>query len=489
MKIDLYNGDCLHIMKDIPTNSIDSIVTDPPYGLSQHDKSDIENALTAWLSGQEYTHNKAGFMNKTWDSFVPSPSVWKECFRVLKPGGHILCFAGTRTQDLMSISLRLAGFEKRDVIMNLYSQNDKLKDLYGSLDSEQQKMFAEAFSDDAGVLYAYGSGLPKGLDISKAIDKIKGAEREVVGYVDSRGMYDGIIRKSKALNDKWRSMEDRVDVVDLSKATMTVASTIEAKQWEGWKTALKPAYEPCLLFRKPVVGTVAENVLEYGVGGLNIDGCRVSIDKNIDSDQLRTMNTRDNDGRGMPTTVSGDTPQVFGEDGRFPANLTHDGSDDVGGMFPDVKTGDVKSYISKNTKGYAGGWGKLRDYNRQGDSGSASRFFYCSKAGKKDRDEGLDGFDVNSASGKYGSEKAPSKNNHPTVKPTNLMRYLVRMVTPPNGTCLDPFMGSGSTGKACALEGVNFVGIELNIDYFDIAKARIDYANKDKDSHFTLEDL
>lgn len=345
-------GDCLEIMRDIPDGSIDAIVTDPPYGLSDHRTSDVFSCLSSWLAGQEYLPNKKGFMGRTWDSWVPGPEVWREVFRVLKPGGHVVAFAGSRTHDLMSMALRLAGFECRDT-----------------------------------VLWVYGSGFPKSLDVSKAIDKAAGAEREVIG-VDER-----IARRQPRKG--YSPVLDKQSTFNGANANITAPATDAARQWQGWGTALKPAFEPALLFRKPLVGTVAENVLAHGAGALNIDGCRVE------------------DG-GEETSK-----------GRFPANLIHDGSDEVLAVFP----------------GAAGG--------------SAARFFYCAKASKTDR--GTD-------------------NSHPTVKPTELMRYLVRLVTPLGGTVLDPFMGSGSTGKAAVLEGFHFLGIEQDPNYFNIATERIQRA-------------
>lgn len=345
-------GDCLEIMRDIPDGSIDAIVTDPPYGLSDHRTSDVFSCLSSWLAGQEYLPNKKGFMGRTWDSWVPGPEVWREVFRVLKPGGHVVAFAGSRTHDLMSMALRLAGFECRDT-----------------------------------VLWVYGSGFPKSLDVSKAIDKAAGAEREVIG-VDER-----IARRQPRKG--YSPVLDKQSTFNGANANITAPATDAARQWQGWGTALKPAFEPALLFRKPLVGTVAENVLAHGAGALNIDGCRVE------------------DG-GEETSK-----------GRFPANLIHDGSDEVLAVFP----------------GAAGG--------------SAARFFYCAKASKTDR--GTD-------------------NSHPTVKPTELMRYLVRLVTPLGGTVLDPFMGSGSTGKAAVLEGFHFLGIEQDPSYFNIATERIQNA-------------
>src|SRR5690606_9010876 len=227
----LYEGDCLEVMRELPSESVDAVVTAPPYGLSR--EPDIEEVLRHWLAGDDYKHRGGGFMGKTWDSFVPGPAVWREVARVLKPGGHILCFAGTRTVDLMGISLRLGGFEVRDCLQ-----------------------------------WLYGSGFPKSLDVSKAIDKKLGAEREVVGPnpYSSPGRKPGVMHI--AGGNRRPAMGARI----------TAPATPEAKQWEGWGTALKPAYEPIILARKPLSeATVAENVLKWGTGALNIDGCRIAV--------------------------------------------------------------------------------------------------------------------------------------------------------------------------------------------------------------------
>lgn len=391
----LINGNSLDVLKTLPDNSVDAIVTDPPYGLSQHSQADIVNALTAWLAGEEYTHGKAGFMGKDWDSFVPSPMLFKECLRVLKPGGNMLCFAGARTQDLMGIAIRLAGFELRD-----------------------------------NALFLYGSGFPKGCNIAKGIDKALGIfekDRPVIGK-----------------NPSYRSNEyDWVGGVGgktpMRPLNKTGNVTPEAKRWEGWNTNIKPAYEPIIMARKPLDGTVVNNVLKHGVGGLNIDACRVESDD-----------------------VVGEREDKKNTQGRYPANVILDGSDSVEALFPYTKCGDKK--IGQISGGMFG-TGKSILYNQKGSEGSASRYFYHAKASKRDRDEGLE-----------------SMNGHPTVKNTALMRHLVRLVTPKGGIVLDPFMGSGSTGKACMYEGMQFIGIELNPEYIEIAKARIEFAKGDADA-------
>lgn len=372
-------GDCLEIMRDIPDGSIDAIVTDPPYGLSDHRTSDVFSCLSSWLAGQEYLPNKKGFMGRTWDSWVPGPEVWREVFRVLKPGGHVVAFAGSRTHDLMSMALRLAGFECRDT-----------------------------------VLWVYGSGFPKSLDVSKAIDKAAGAEREVIG-VDER-----IARRQPRKG--YSPVLDKQSTFNGANANITAPATDAARQWQGWGTALKPAFEPALLFRKPLDGTVAQNVLAHGTGALNIDGCRIGNEERTYSPKGTSVSAAM---IRVPEHRAGKAGDEVTVHGRFPSNVIHDGSPEVLAVFP----------------GAAGG--------------SAARFFYCAKASKTDR--GTD-------------------NSHPTVKPTELMRYLVRLVTPLGGTVLDPFMGSGSTGKAAVLEGFHFLGIEQDPSYFKIATERIQNA-------------
>lgn len=576
----IFHGDCLEVLRTLPDNSVDAVVTDPPYGLS--------------------------FMGKRWDYDAPSVDVWAECLRVLKPGGHLLAFAGTRTQHRMAVRIEDAGFEIRDMIA-----------------------------------WVYGSGFPKSLDVSKAIDKAAGAEREVVGYDASRARpnKEGYAKVTASVGERGGNAGHKDN-----GATITAPATEAAHQWQGWGTALKPALEPITVARKPLatcatnvlqmvesqlrdrgvrgeilwkpenasgaakskktpsldstrhsgqsatfaktadesatpsVGqqspksseqlgtngqnqttagsesfhgcttsgcanpssqpmevsapaagsesvisspsttstegehstaskftgkstpncgergsrpdtesfagiatgltgsmetvrisrdsegfflwpmglpkfvpgsplTVAENVLVHSTGALNIDGCRVG-------DTVETWPaTRSYAPGQMQPGGMGET-QATGKapPGRWPANLIHDGSDEVVAGFPDSngqqgKTGKRKQGVLYNAvdEGEAG-------IEPRGDTGSAARFFYCAKASKRDRDDG---------------------NHHPTVKPTDLMRYLCRLVTPPGGVVLDPFMGSGSTGKAAVLEGFQFIGIERDAEYLEIARARI----------------
>jgi len=340
------------------SDSLEALVTDPPYGLSKMTTENIQECLTNWLSGEKYTHKEKGFMNKAWDSFVPSPELWREVFRVLKPGAHGLVFAGSRTQDLMSISLRLAGFEVRDTLM-----------------------------------WVYGSGFPKSHNVSLSIQK-----------KDS-----------------------------------------ENTSWNGWGTALKPAYEPIILVRKPPVGSIAQNTLEYGCGGINVDATRIQYgeDENINFDAIHRQQAdpRDKGWSGHVAQV-GSEIKMFKEGGRFPANVM------------------IDEHI---------------------DQEEMKRYFYCAKASKKEREAGLKVFDaqiVNDGRKKeidnpFQRGLTKRHNTHPTVKPLDLMRYLVKLITPPNGTALDPFCGSGSTLCALALENMNGIGIELQEEYCEIAQARV----------------
>jgi DNA modification methylase len=422
--IELLHGDCLERLKELPDNSVDACVTDPPYGLS--------------------------FMGKAWDYDVPTVEVWREVLRVLKPGGHLLAFAGTRTQHRMAVQIEDAGFEIRDMIA-----------------------------------WVYGSGFPKSLDVSKAIDKLDGAEAQqarryrFTEWVRSTGLTAKQIDEATGTNmgghyttaasqpaimtlehldavrhligevPQWvereceiRSVESenfkRREVVGPTRRgaqaestgrygawgdgiTPTSPATLAAQQWQGWGTALKPALEPITVARKPLTGTVAANVLEHGTGAINVDGCRVVMDP-ADFAKLfagveairKRGGVMDNSWK-TSSDLSGANPA--NPLGRWPANLIHDGSDEPCELL-----------------------------------GDAARFFYCAKASKADRGEG---------------------NSHPTVKPTELMRYLCRLVTPPGGVVLDPFMGSGSTGKAAALEGFRFIGIEREAEYLEIAGGRI----------------
>ncbi len=760
-RYELHLGDCLESLKNMPDNSVDSVITDPPYGLSKHSQQEVIDCLSAWLRGEEYTpKGKKGFMGKSWDAWVPSPTVWRECLRVLKPGGHLLAFAGTRSMDLMSMSVRLAGFELRDSIGYAHDGGGAplLAWVYGCYSEDTQCLTKEGWKDytnlskDDFVLqwdsvadsfswcnpeeiyiydapksmvrfknrhtdqlltgnhrvylkyktnnrYEYGdysvvnasdvkaswskvfplaSKLLSGKNVKdtyligwwmtdswvhgdgkacmfsqskpKTLEKLKNAlEKAICSFseytktpkkennnvehtfyvtgnladyllsefkdrkitydvltwdYDSRfdlleGLLDGDGSRKEEQHSEvfWSKDNERLDVVsslctslgirnhvdyekgcvylnrtknttelqrkhsvetvdydgdkvwclktktgafvvrrngkpfisgnsgfpkshDVSKAIDKAAgveggkgavtgksgstrnsmagdfaggeyheylpATESAKQWQGWGSSMKPAWEPIILARKPLDGTIAENVLKHGTGALNIDGCRVG-----DNAGWSYPNGRGGSGwHGRDSLANNLTEPMKATQGRWPANLIHDGSEEVMAGFPSVKTGVCPAHASGTNTIY-GDFSKRKHHGSAmngGDSGSAARFFYCAKASKKDRNDGCDGLDTkrggvlnirtDSHSQANGMDTGPRANHHPTVKPTDLMRYLCRLVTPPNGTVLDPFTGSGSTGKAAILEGFNFIGCEMQPDYHAIAKARIEHAMK-----------
>lgn len=380
----------------MPSGSVDSIVTDPPYGLA--------------------------FMGKRWDYDVPSVEVWAECLRVLKPGGHLLAFAGTRTQHRMAVRIEDAGFEIRDMIA-----------------------------------WVYGSGFPKSLDVSKAIDG-----KLTTGRSDSLALREVNETRPGEATVRQKSQNGHAGFVGSGDVGPSIKrdtpATEAARQWQGWGTALKPALEPITVARKPLVGTVAANVLAHGTGALNIDGCRVG------SEVVRSHHTAmlAHGGQNARPWHEGHQSTTHENTGRWPANLIHDGSDEVVSLFP-AQAGAAAPVRKRNGDKFRNSYGAFAGNIDEagstfhGDTGSAARFFYCAKASKQDRGDG---------------------NTHPTVKPADLMRYLCRLVTPPGGVVLDPFMGSGSTGKAAMLEGFRFIGIERDPGYFEIARARIEQAQQ-----------
>lgn len=444
-------GSNLDILPTLPDNSVDSIVTDPPYGLS--DNKFVADTITRWINGErDFIPDGKGFMGKSWDAFVPPPALWDECLRVLKPGGHLLAFFGSRTQDIGALSIRLAGFEIRD-----------------------------------SIAWMYGSGFPKSLDISKAIDKAAGAEREKIQH-KARPATSGTMSGSSD-SRPWieKSRETGFHEVDGPEPI-----TPEAQQWEGWGTALKPAHEPIVVARKPLIGTVAENVLEHGTGGLNIDGSRIvavdqkELEKNWDRNQSIAAQEGRNSMLGGLNTID---LSGYKAQGRWPANVI---LDPYTAELLDEQSGVTKSSGHKRIaqKNYSLSMeNPLGAYVGFGitDSGGASRFFYVAKASKRDRNEGLEELPLRKsdqrsdvAAGLWAEMEAPKQNFHPTVKPTDLMRYLVKLVTPRGGVVLDPFTGSGSTGKAAILEGFRFIGCELTEDYIPIIEGRLAHAEKTK---------
>jgi DNA modification methylase len=422
MTYQILHGNNLDILPTLADNSIDSIVTDPPYEL--------------------------GFMGKKWDSsgIAYSVELWQQCFRVLKPGGHLLSFGGTRTYHRVAVAIEDAGFELRD-----------------------------------SIAWLYGSGFPKSLDVSKAIDKAAGAEREVIGTktASPKGISQAEARSDSAAGAYGG---------DTKEIDITAPATPEAQQWQGWGTALKPAFEPVIVARKPIEGTVANNVLKWGTGGLNIDGSRIGsqggTQKANPQPESKTQNAYGNG-------LNGGGVELINA-GRWPANI-----------ILDPYTAELLDEQSGQTSSKSGGmsgretaavYGKHKSTPRTGhdDAGGASRFFYVAKASKRDRNEGLEELDDSGQhkwNGSVGHRGVgdyypdgtprpvnPIKNFHPTVKPTSLMEYLIKLVTPPNGTVLDPFTGSGSTGKAAILQGFDFIGIEMTEEYLPIIEGRLKHA-------------
>ena len=426
----VFLGDCREILRGLADNSVDSVVTDPPYEL--------------------------GFMGKKWDhtGIAYDVSVWEECLRVLKPGGHVLAFGGSRTFHRMAVAIEDAGFEIRD-----------------------------------SIAWISNKTFPKSLNVSKAIDKKLGAEREVVGSkLGLPGYHLSVSDGGQALG---KGVSSSTLKTRLAASQITAPGSTEAKQWDGWGTGLKNVVEPIVMGRKPLIGTVAANVLEWGVGGLNIDASRVA--GNVPSvPQPKT-------GGGIFSGKGGRNGELSSApSGRWPANVILDeysaglldeqsGHLHGSGNKSDIGQGVDKAYTSTSYEvSYQGRAG--RDFGKAG--GGASRFFYCATASKSDRNEGLGDLPDNVVGSFFGNFEVPGnkiganpdkpnqpgKNTHPTVKPTTLMRYLIKLVTPAGGTVLDPFTGSGSTGKAALLDGYKFVGVELTEEYLPIIEGRLRWA-------------
>ncbi|NLI08122.1 MAG: site-specific DNA-methyltransferase [Thermotogaceae bacterium] len=414
-------------MAELPENSVDTILTDPPYGLT--------------------------FMGKDWDRGVPGVAFWEQALRVAKPGAMLLAMGGTRTFHRLVCAIEDAGWEVRD-----------------------------------SMAWLYGSGFPKSYDISKGIDKQAGAKREVVGerqYASPAGNNDNF-----GVGD---------NISNPNKRLLTAPATPEAQLWDGWGTALKPAFEPIVIAMKPIDGNFVNNALTWGVAGLWIDGGRVKSNDVIPKMSGKAILAGTSEGWDRPWKSSEDglkrrkiaadiAIDKANQLGRFPANVIHDGSDEVTGLFPiphgagHVRESEMKP-TSQNIP-FKSSMGT--NYARFGDSGSAARFFYCAKASRSERNAGLEGMPEKVGGGMQGTadqtlltgsgniRNNKMQNHHPTVKPLALMRYLARLTkTPTGGVVLDPFMGSGTTGMAAVLEGRDFIGIELNAEYLEIAEKRI----------------
>lgn len=492
MAYQIINAGALDHLRTMPDNSVDAVITDPPYGLSNIKPAMIAQALTEWVRGDdELVPEGRGFMGKAWDGFVPPPAVWKECYRVLKPGGHMAVFAGARTQDLMGLSIRLAGFEIRDTLG-----------------------------------WVYGSGFPKSHDIGKAIDKRGGnahLAKEIGKAIqearESRGLTKGwcdehfcggttnwswfegrpagirppSVETFSAIVNEWPELAPHAEkVAEVEREVVgkyqsglhtvpsgvgghgeggevTTSHSDAAKQWDGWGTALKPAIEPIILARKPLDGTVANNVLAHGVGGLNIDACRVEATDSQLAEKYASV-------QNAPPRRN----NVFGEDsrdragaaphsaGRFPANVL---LDEHAAKEMDEQSGNVNGVIGmkKVSGGHNFNVGEHtpqqfpKSSERVKDSGGASRFFpvfkYQAKAPKKERPVIV--------------REDGSKIQHPTVKPVALMEWLTTLITPPGGTVIDPFTGTGTTIQAAEQNGFNSIGIEREPEYVQLVNKRL----------------
>lgn len=489
---ELRNGNCKELIKQMADNTIDAIVTDPPYEL--------------------------GFMGKKWDAtgIAYDAELWAECLRVLKPGGHLLAFSGSRTYHRMAVAIEDAGFAIRDQIMWVYGSGfpkshdvSKAIDKLDAKDEQKQRQYKftawvrsqnvtakqidEATGTFMGSHYTTDKAQPAVMTREhleqcrhlfdevpewvereadkRSVESKNFAEREILGNVENGGLGAGNFTAEK-IGAGGYGFDTSYNI--------TAPATDAAKEWNGWGTALKPAHEPICVARKPLIGTVAENVLEHGTGAFNIDGCRVGSDPV----PLYVYSViRDRERSSYDTGGSNRTGQ-FTTNGRWPANLIHDGSAEVLAGFPEsvarpVKIGNIGKSGDGTKRGIFGmGSGVHSAYYDHATS--AARFFYCAKASKRDRDEGVAGVAGVGALRDGGRESLPRQNHHPTVKPTDLMRYLCRLVTPPNGLILDPFTGSGSTGKAAILEGFRFVGFEMETQYIEIATARIEWALEQK---------
>lgn len=439
----LYNGDCLKVMSGIKDNYFSAVVTDPPYGL--------------------------GFMGKGWDKGVPGVLYWKEVFRVCKPGSFLLAFGGTRTFHRLTCAIEDAGWEIRDCIS-----------------------------------WLYGTGFPKSHDISKAIDKSKGVKRKVVGIKIGKG--------GENINTLSRSSGcDSVEAKGLGsygvgakqiniEIPVTAPATPESQEWDGYGTALKPAWEPIIVAMKPTDGTFVHNALKHGVAGLNIDECRIDTDEKLTRKLGKTTQS-------CSGWKSVNRSEIAGKDGgRWPANVI---LDEESGKMLDEQSGVTRSGKVKSSKSsYPGDGvtpfirGNTNTDNQHGDTGGASRFFYCVKSSKSERNEGLQDIkpkkrDLVRSHGQAGTDNAYNreatevKNNHPTVKPLKLMEYLCKLTTmPQGGVIFDPFAGSGTTLLACEKSGREWTGIELEQEYCEIIKLRIkNEENKNKSVNTFFDDI
>lgn len=410
MTVQVLHGDSRDVLKTLADSSVDSVITDPPYALV---------SITKRWSGEGpppregvYRRSTAGFMGKQWDTGETAfdPAFWTEVLRVLKPGGHLIAFGGTRTYHRLVCAIEDGGFEIRDQLA-----------------------------------WLFGSGFPKSHDVAKGIDKAKGIEGERVAT-------GGPVKRMIPGADQNKAGWEKTNGREFTPHEYAAGSP-EAAQWQGWGTALKPAHEPICLARKPLESTVAGNVLKHGTGALNVDACRVDAPEGVTSGGAQGRMPQPEDWQ-SPSRIIRAEPHSLG---RWPANVIHDGSPEVLAGFPETQSGDLRPDMNvKASTGWSGGSQADRVKNEfSANSGSAARFFYTPKADKLDRLE----------------------SKHPTVKPVDLMAYLIKLVTPPGGTVLDPFAGSGTTGMAAMREGFNAILIEREAEYVADIKRRLDHVH------------
>ena len=480
-------------LKNIETNSVDSIVTDPPYHLTSIVKRFGPGQKPVKQkdgSAGAYSRSSKGFMGKEWDGgdIAFRPETWEECWRVLKPGGHLIAFSSARTYHRMAVAIEDGGFEIRDQIMWVYGSGFPKSHNLGKAYDKKRGIAAEKLIDPefemkhvVGNWYEHPDGRHFQLHPDISGEMSFGAQD---GRYNRRKIYIEQFRKATGVNPNSRPNKGNIETNthDYGFLGTTDILTVGDNPLEGWGTALKPSHEPMVLARKPISEkTVLDNAIKWGLGGINIDATRVPYS---DDNPMPTMTG------GITTMPMGwdrqdendDSRKPGSPDGRWPANFIHDGSQQVLDLFPDSSGGH---WPDSKTTGGGKSWGGKSEYKGTGPKdkgdGSAARFFYVPKVSKKDRNEGLDHLPdkefVNTIAQPERAKRPfyPQKNTHPTVKPTDLMHYLIRMVTPCCGTVLDPFMGSGSTGKAAIRNGFNFIGIEMEEDSFEVAKARIEY--------------
>ena len=440
-RVTLHCGDSREVLRALPDASIHAVCCDPPYALDSIRKRFGGAGATPAQHGRDglYARASAGFMGQAWDTGETAfdPAFWAEVCRVLKPGGHVVAFGGTRTFHRLTCAIEDAGFEIRDTVLELAALDPIVGAFVGSLSEAQLSAFlrvCDLLGFQGLMAWVYGSGFPKSHDVAKGIDRLNGDERPVIG----RERIGNDIRGGALLDVAHGGVRPAYE------RDITAAASAASAAWEGWGTALKPAWEPIVLARKPLAGTVAESVLEHGTGALNIDGCRVEAaagDAPMTADHVPGCRSREQYRMGVPINSRSS------DQGRWPANVVHDGSAEVVEAFP-AAPGQLYAVTgSEPSVPFATVYGDMRrcgDGARpRGDQGSAARFFYGAKADAGDR---------------IGSK-------HPTVKPIDLMQWLCRLVTPPGGVVLDPFAGTGTTGEAAWREGFSAILIEREAEY------------------------